>query len=268
MLDLAVYRVLGERFQVQAAHLAALHAAFPGSAETSEDAAHAATLSRLLQRSRERTLLSCRSLALVCEVLLPRRVFHTGGTILGQLSAVAQFLIRTPYVVTMPPAPPSPAQEHAWGDLDAMATPFAPSDHVDPRTFLSPAALAGLCALPSVGSPSPSALGRSPQHNTAPLPNNSGGQKQQGDAAPHVSVSSVDHLGTYDLAAKQREVGVVLEGIAQLGYAFDIGGQLETLEALFAQKLHEQQQQEAQQRQQQQQQQQQQQHHSHHEQPF
>ncbi|CEH14589.1 UNCHARACTERIZED TRANSCRIPTIONAL REGULATORY PROTEIN [Ceraceosorus bombacis] len=208
MLDLAVYRILGERFHVQNAYVAAMSQAFPG-ASTSEDAGHAAALGHLLHRARERTLLSCRSIAHLVEFLLPKRVFQTGGTIFSSFSAVAQFLIRTPPTTTADVGTEGLDEDSCHADATASAT----SAHVDPRQL------------------SGDARALSPSHFDAA--DGSTGMSSEAKLVSQIAVSKTEQLGPYDAAAKAREVGAVLEGLAQLGYAFDLSEQVASLEHLL-----------------------------------
>ncbi|PWN40077.1 hypothetical protein IE81DRAFT_293922 [Ceraceosorus guamensis] len=209
MLDLAVYRILGERFHVQNAYVAAMSQAFPG-ASTSEDAGHAAALGHLLHRARERTLLSCRSIAHLVEFLLPKRVFQTGGTIFSSFSAVAQFLIRTPPTTTADMGTEGLDEDFCQPDATAAAT----SAHIDPRQL------------------SGEARALSPSHFDAA--DGSAEMSSEAKLVSQIAVSRTEQLGPYDAAAKAREVGAVLEGLAQLGYAFDLSEQVASLEHLLA----------------------------------
>lgn len=94
LCNAAVYRVLGERNQINMAYLTALTLQRGPEARSADDLAQARALRDLFERSRERTLVSCRRMAKLVEFLLPRRVFQTGGVMLRQLLPVAQFLAR------------------------------------------------------------------------------------------------------------------------------------------------------------------------------
>lgn len=224
MIELATFRVLSERLAVQGAYMAAITQAFPATAHSSPDAAHMAALSHLLQRSRERTLLGCRSTARLTEMLLFARVFQTGGTLVAQLSAICQFLIRSP--------PIAGHREHDHAGME-VPSPLSSDMHVDPRSLHS-------------GSPSSDYMTRTPSAAMHPSNSSDSASSSGSSGAPkrstvtsteeadetfgslsydskHIPVSPMPaQLPPFDAAAKAREVGALMEGLAQLGYSFDL----------------------------------------------
>ncbi|CAD6893533.1 unnamed protein product [Tilletia controversa] len=118
MLDLAVYRVLSERFGVNTAYMAAITRQMQmmsnGGATTSasaaagapvnpkirplseEDFEQAKVLRSLYEKGRIRAMIRSRRTAHLAAFLLRKNVFQFGGVVMRQFFAVSQFLARMP----------------------------------------------------------------------------------------------------------------------------------------------------------------------------
>ncbi|KAE8210959.1 hypothetical protein CF327_g5230 [Tilletia walkeri] len=106
MLDLAVYRVLSERYGVNAAYMAAVTRQMQMSNGTAvnpkvkalsdEDFEQAKVLRGLFEKGRIRAMIRSRRTAHLAAFLLRKNVFQFGGVIMRQFFAVSQFLARMP----------------------------------------------------------------------------------------------------------------------------------------------------------------------------
>ncbi|KAK0547683.1 hypothetical protein OC844_007119 [Tilletia horrida] len=106
MLDLAVYRVLSERYGVNAAYMAAITRQIQMSNGTTinpkirplseEDFEQAKILRHLFEKGRNRAMIRSRRTAHLAAFLLRKNVFQFGGVIMRQFFAVSQFLARMP----------------------------------------------------------------------------------------------------------------------------------------------------------------------------
>ena len=190
LLYLTIFRALGERYRTNAAYMATLAHGHGRASISAEDKQVAETLKRLFDRGMQKTLLSCRGTARMVEVLLPLGILQTGGLLLKQIFPVAQFLSKVPSV---PDEPGSGSDTKS-----ALAT------YVDPRRLS--------VTLDAASTPAPTG--------------NSGGARN-GATDSFEAADSVVHkadLGPYTHSAKRREVDACIEGLSQLGFAWDTMG--------------------------------------------
>lgn len=221
MLDLATFRILGERHQVL------------GLSPTSDQAANEA-LKALLEKSRQRALTTCRGISRLVEFLLPKRVFQTGGVLLRQILPVAQFLARTPAIVSPVPASSSALVNHQdrSGNNNSLLFDFDPtllqnSAAIDPRTlftrhdtsFSSSSSSSSPLLLNPPNSADHAAQSEQQQQQDGNQQEGSKVKEEKRDGHIPSHIIGTD-LGPFDVEAKHREVGHCIEALAQLGYAW------------------------------------------------
>lgn len=98
MVTLSIFRILGERQRLNAAYLQAVSEAHGPHAIAAEDIVQSQALRNLFEQSRQKTLTICRRVARLVQQMhrRPSLTFQTGGILLKQLFAVAQFIARSP----------------------------------------------------------------------------------------------------------------------------------------------------------------------------
>lgn len=239
MLTLSVYRILGERQGLNQAYLQAVSNAHGAHVISAEDLAQSQALKELFDLSRQRAFITCRKMARLTQKLLakPSLTFQTGGILLRQLFAVAQFLARTPVEKDNSPPVPDPAaamSEAAWAQSDTPAwsretggagasptmmhqqqqhqqhqqsTQLAPST-VNPRALTISSAGTFIPTVRPEAPPSPSELVSLAIDYDAPL-------------------------GPFDAEAKTREVNACLEALDQLGFAWPMEEEIESVRGIM-----------------------------------
>lgn len=209
MLHLAIYRVLGERMRLYSDYLTEISKAHQKaqreSGPSQEEFEQARALRELFETSRDRALVSCRRSARLIAFLLPRRIFHTSGIILRQLFPVAQFLARSPSVQ-------SDGSQGQGSNLSSSTS--ASAQGIDPRRLSHSPTLAPSTNLPE-----------SDQHHSS-----------EGLGQTHVPLNAaMAELGPFDEEAKRLEVGWVIQGLEQIGYAWaDVDQQISSVESVLA----------------------------------
>lgn len=98
MVTLSIFRILGERQRLNAAYLQAVSETHGSHVIAADDIVQSQALRNLFEESRQKTLIVCRRVARMVEKMhrRPDLTFQTGGVLLKQLFAVAQFLARSP----------------------------------------------------------------------------------------------------------------------------------------------------------------------------
>ncbi|PWN89951.1 hypothetical protein FA10DRAFT_266481 [Acaromyces ingoldii] len=202
MLDLATFRILGERHQVL-------------DYSPSSDLAANEAVRLLLEKSRQRALTTCRGISRLVEFLLPKRVFQTGGILLRQILPVAQFLARTPAIITTPTSSSSSLTSNSLLLDPSMLHGAA----VDPRTLFTrhDTSSSSLLLTP----PSASVESPSNAHTSGMEEADEAEREKETEKKGHIPSHIVEaRLGPFDVDAKKREVGHCIEALAQLGYAW------------------------------------------------
>jgi hypothetical protein len=214
MIMLSVYRILGERHRLNTDYLSAVSRAHGAHVISAEDVNQSRQLKELFQQSSQRALLSCRRVARLVEKLLqkPSLTFQTGGIFQRQMFAIAQFLARTE--LEKPAFGTESGADGASGSSSAAgrgfravdASPPPPSKaHVDPRSLSMHATGTFIPVVqPEPYNPSPSDLYDLALDFDAPLP-------------------------VYDAEARRREVAACVEGLDQLGFAWPMEEELESV---------------------------------------
>ncbi|KAK0546931.1 hypothetical protein OC846_005055 [Tilletia horrida] len=270
MLDLAVYRVLSERYGVNAAYLAAITRQIQMSNGTAlnpkirplseDDFEQAKALRSLFEKGRNRAMIRSRRTAHLAAFLLRKNVFQFGGVIMRQLFAVSQFLARMPCEDTRLARM---AAEQAAGTITTLEnTPqqstrgsVPPEDGGSvPATSPAPTTMSvSTSALQSPPATSPNFPSSSFQGSNAMVIQNrasspssmsaTSGARTESSFRTNASVEGEGHvpwyvgareLGPFDNAAKKREVGWCLEAMAQIGYAWpDMELKISSVEAIM-----------------------------------
>ncbi len=218
LLYLALFRALGERYRANAAFMATLSHTLGGySAIPEEDKAVAASLKALFDKSMQRATVSCRKTARLIGILLPLGILQTGGPVLKQIFPVAQFLAKIPSVSDEQVNHRMNGRDVATvGDPHSAPSPLDSSNFIDPQ-----------------------ALQQQQQQLVEQLVANEG-QRENAAAHSHYNESLSDpstsahidvlrqlegmhslQLGPYTHTAKKNEVESLMEGLSQLGYAWD-----------------------------------------------
>ncbi|PWZ02728.1 hypothetical protein BCV70DRAFT_144317, partial [Testicularia cyperi] len=217
LLYLTIFRALGERHRANATYMATVTHSRGASAVSDEDRLVASTLKSLFDKSMERAILSSRKTARLIEVLLPLGILQTGGPITKQIFPIAQFLAKIPSV----------SDEHAQtsqtqaGKSDALSATLAPSSSAAaaPSNFVDPQAL-HRTQPGNDGHQQRVATSSSSASFDPDLTN-----EQSASAQVHVLRELEDmhrvKLGPYTHSAKRKEVDALVEGLSQLGYAWD-----------------------------------------------
>ncbi|PWN18767.1 hypothetical protein BCV69DRAFT_314331 [Microstroma glucosiphilum] len=213
MIILSVYRILGERHRLNADYLSAVSRAHGAHVISSEDAHQSRQLKELFQHSSQKALLSCRRVARLVEKILqkPSLTFQTGGIFQRQIFAIAQFLARTELEKS---ASMGMGADGAAGSSSAVArglktaeaSPPPPSKaHVDPRSLSMHATGTFIPVVqPEPYNPSPSDLYDLALDFDAPLP-------------------------VFDAEARRREVSACTQALDQLGFAWPMEEELESV---------------------------------------
>lgn len=238
MLNLSVYRILGERHRINAAYLQAVSQTHGSHVISADDLAQSQALRELFEMSSQRAFISCRKVARLVEKLLakPSLTFQTGGILLRQLFAVAQFLARTPSEDSnnwpQPSAvdPAAIASGAAWTQSDS-----------DVWSASNSSFFAGLGSSSSQqsqqhqqqllvgagGSIDPQALNISFIPTVQPEPPPSPSE------LVHLAMGYDDPLAPYDASAKVREVNCCLEALDQLGFAWPMESEIESVRGIL-----------------------------------
>lgn len=215
LLYLALFRALGERHRANAAFMATLNHSLGGqSAMFEEDKIVAASLKALFDKSMQRAIVSCRKTARFIGILLPMGILQTGGPVLKQIFPVAQFLAKIPsvsdeQVASRTSGRPASAGSHS----DSTASPN------DMSSFIDPQALQQRNLVDSFVSHEEQ---RERVQNVQ-----SAAQSKDGSGSAYIEVlrqlegMHQLNLGPYTHSSKKREVDFLIEGLSQLGYAWD-----------------------------------------------
>ncbi|SPO39343.1 uncharacterized protein PSFLO_04824 [Pseudozyma flocculosa] len=224
LLYLTVIRVLGERYKINASYMAAMAQAHGSASITHEDREVAKMLKSLFDRGMQKTLTSCRRTARLVEVLLPLGVFQMGGLLLKQIFPVAQFLARIPSIPDDAANAADLASRRA--SLQAGVVSLTDQSFIDPRNLSQP--------VPAQAQAQAMHGGTSSSHATTTtatsLPPDGGGAgggerlSKMDDPFEAADPVSRTELGPFTHTAKLREVEACIEGLSQLGYAWDTMG--------------------------------------------
>lgn len=232
MLTLSVYRILGERHKLNGAYLQAVSDAHGAHVISAEDLAQSQALKELFEHSCQRAFIACRKMARLTQKLLskPSLTFQTGGILLRQLFAVAQYLARTPVEKDNSPPVPDPAaamSQAAWAHSDTVA-------------WSRDAAVGGSAG--AEGSSSQQQLLQQQTINPRALTISSTGTfiptvRPEAPPSPSELVSlAMDYdapLPPFDSEAKAREVNACLEALDQLGFAWPMEEEIESVRGIM-----------------------------------
>ncbi|CBQ67717.1 conserved hypothetical protein [Sporisorium reilianum SRZ2] len=211
LLYLALFRALGERHRANAAFMATLSHSLGGqSAVSEEDKLVAASLKALFDKSMQRAIVSCRKTARLIGILLPLGILQTGGPILKQIFPVAQFLAKIPSVSDEQVASRMSGQRSSsQSDHTSIASPSDPSNFIDPQT-LQQQFVEQFVAHEAQ---------RETAHSIEAL--NSPSTSAHLEVLRQLEGMHQLNLGPYTHTSKKDEVENLVEGLAQLGYAWD-----------------------------------------------
>ncbi|KAL9938736.1 hypothetical protein V8E36_002455 [Tilletia maclaganii] len=269
MLDLAVYRVLSERYGVNAAYMAAITRQIQMSNGTAvnpkirplspEDFEQAKLLRALFEKGRNRAMNRSRRTAHLASFLLRKKVFQFGGVIMRQFFAVSQFLARMPCedarmaalhgnhrssaITTLDNTPQqstrgiaSPEDSTKPSGSSAMspaATVASTSNDAGPSSATVGASTSGPSNLLQMQARamSPSATSTLSRTESSFSGRTMGSAESEGHVPWYVGARE---LGPFDAAAKKREVGWCLEAMMQIGYAWpDMELKISSVEAIM-----------------------------------
>ncbi|KAN0063174.1 hypothetical protein ACQY0O_004338 [Thecaphora frezii] len=212
LLYLTIIRVLGERYKTNAGYLAAMAQTYGSASISPEDREVARGLKELFDRGMQKALSSCRRTARLVEVLLPLGVFQTGGLLLKQIFPVAQFLARIPSIpneavaglrnAALSGAVSQVDQQPSFVDPQSLSHRPSASATMDANQWLQPQT-----QLPTI----------SPIKAAKRADDRVKGNDPFEEADP---VSRAE-LGPFTHSAKFQEVEACIEGLSQLGYAWD-----------------------------------------------
>lgn len=207
MIILSTFRILGERQRLNAAYLQAVSEAHGPHAIAADDIAQSQALRDLFEEARHKTLTICRRVARLMQKMhrRPSLTFQTGGILLKQLFAVAQFIARSPVATADEQqraapesvlgahgfAAPFPAVQPESLQQNNLATTGTFIPTVRPEAPASPSELYGLAAA-----------------YDAPLP-------------------------TFTAEAKEAEVEACLLALEQIGYAWPVDAELQSIRTLM-----------------------------------
>lgn len=215
LLYLALFRALGERHRANAAFMATLSHSLGGqSAMSEEDKMVAASLKSLFDKSMQRAIVSCRKTARLIGILLPFGILQTGGPVLKQIFPVAQFLAKIPSVSDEQVASRmSGRRDSPQCEVNLVASPSDPSNFIDPQTLQQQNLVEQVVAQEAL---------RNNAHATQ-----SAEALNNPTTSAHIEVlrqlegMHQLNLGPYTHSSKQEEVENLIEGLSQLGYAWD-----------------------------------------------
>ena len=212
LLYLALFRALGERHRANGAFMATLSHSLGGqSAMTEEDKLVAASLKALFDKSMQRAIVSCRKTARLIGILLPLGILQTGGPILKQIFPVAQFLAKIPSVSDEQVA------SRMGGRQSSVQTDVAsPSD---PNNFIDPQALQQQQMVEEF-------VAHEAQRESAQAAQSAEALNDPSTSAHLEVLRQLEgmhqlNLGPYTHSSKKEEVENLIEGLAQMGYAWD-----------------------------------------------
>ena len=221
LLYLAMFRALGERHRANAAFMATLsHSLGSQSAISDEDKAVAASLKALFDKSMQRAIVSCRKTARLVGILLPMGILQTGGPVLKQLFPVAQFLAKIPSVSDeLVASRMSGRRESVDGGVAASESPDA-NKFIDPQSLQRQQEVEQLSAREA----RPDSLNT--QSDTLHSAQIAEAAKNPMAGAQIEVLRQLEgmhrlNLGPYTHSSKRHEVDSLIEGLAQLGYAWD-----------------------------------------------
>ncbi|SPC65369.1 uncharacterized protein UHOD_00488 [Ustilago sp. UG-2017b] len=215
LLYLALFRALGERHRANAAFMATLRHSLGGqSAMSEEDKVVSASLKALFDKSIQRAIVSCRKTARFVGILLPLGILQTGGPILKQIFPVAQFLAKIPSVSDEQVANRMSGRPASAGSQsDSAATQSDVSSFIDPQ------------ALQQRGLVESFASHEDQREKVKDIQSAVQGKDGSGSAYLEVlrQLEGMHelNLGPYTHRSKKREVDFLIEGLSQLGYAWD-----------------------------------------------
>ncbi|CDU23925.1 uncharacterized protein SPSC_02554 [Sporisorium scitamineum] len=214
LLYLALFRALGERHRANAVFMATLSHSLGGqSAMSEEDKLVAASLKALFDKSMQRAIVSCRKTARLIGILLPLGILQTGGPILKQIFPVAQFLAKIPSVSDEQVASRMGGRASS-NDHTSIASPSDPSNFIDPQTLQQQQFVEQIVAQEAQRESTAQAAQLIEALNNP-------------SASAHLEVlrqlESMHqlNLGPFTHSSKKQEVENLVEGLAQLGYAWD-----------------------------------------------
>ncbi|TKY90544.1 hypothetical protein EX895_000542 [Sporisorium graminicola] len=217
LLYLALFRALGERHRANAAFMATLSHSLGGqSAVSEEDKLVAASLKALFDKSMQRAIVSCRKTARMIGILLPLGILQTGGPILKQIFPVAQFLAKIPSVSDEQVA--SRMGGGGSGSSQTDHTSVSPSS--DPNNFIDPQTLQQQQFVEQfIAEETQRESAAQAAHSIEAL--NSPSTSAHLDVLRQLEGMHQLNLGPYSHSSKKQEVENLVEGLAQLGYAWD-----------------------------------------------
>ncbi|GAC95583.1 hypothetical protein PHSY_003159 [Pseudozyma hubeiensis SY62] len=214
LLYLALFRALGERHRANAAFMATLSHSLGGqSAVSEEDKMVAASLKALFDKSMQRSIVSCRKTARLIGILLPLGILQTGGPVLKQIFPVAQFLAKIPSVSDEQWASRMGSHRGSSVETTLVASPSDPSNFIDPQTLQQQHFVEQVVA-------------QEAQRNSAQAAESAEALNNPSTAAHLEVLRQLEgmhqlNLGPYTHSSKQTEVENLIEGLSQLGYAWD-----------------------------------------------
>lgn len=179
-----------------------------------EDKMVAASLKSLFDKSMQRAIVSCRKTARLIGILLPFGILQTGGPVLKQIFPVAQFLAKIPSVSDEQVASRmSGRRDSPQCEVNLVASPSDPSNFIDPQTLQQQDLVEQVVAQEAL---------RNNAHATQ-----SAEALNNPTTSAHIEVlrqlegMHQLNLGPYTHSSKQEEVENLIEGLSQLGYAWD-----------------------------------------------
>ncbi|KAJ1030351.1 hypothetical protein NDA16_001261 [Ustilago loliicola] len=184
------------------------------SAMSEEDKVVAASLKALFDKSMQRAIVSCRKTARFVGILLPMGILQTGGPVLKQIFPVAQFLAKIPSVSDEQVASrmngrPASAGSHS----DSTASPSDMSSFIDPQALQQRNLVENF-------------ISHEEQHEKVHNVQSAAQGKEASGSADLEVLRQLEgmhqlNLGPYTHSSKKREVDFLIEGLSQLGYAWD-----------------------------------------------
>ncbi|SNX81629.1 uncharacterized protein MEPE_00334 [Melanopsichium pennsylvanicum] len=219
LLYLALFRALGERHRANAAFMATLSHSLGGqSAISEEEKVVAASLKALFDKSMQRAFVSCRKTARLIGILLPLGILQTGGPILKQIFPVAQFLAKIPSVsdeqVASHKKGRSMSAERALSIVDSSNNPNA---FVDPQSLQQQQLFEHFVAHEAAQQQQADGLHDAQSEEAAKDP----AASAQLEVLLQLEGMHQLTLGPYTHSSKKSEVESLVEGLSQLGYAWD-----------------------------------------------
>lgn len=210
MVTLSIFRILGERQRLNATYLQAVSETHGSHAIAADDIAQSQSLRQLFEESRQKTLTVCRRVARLVQKMhrRPSLTFQTGGILLKQLFAVAQFIARSPANLDNDFGGQDPSEPFLQLPNGAgMAS--GGSQQLDTKQKLNLATTGTFIPTVRPEAPaSPSELYDLAMSYDAPLPK-------------------------FTREAKQSEVGACVSALEQIGYAWPVESEVQSIKMLM-----------------------------------